>query len=739
MILRLAGAVLTLVVWAAGPAAGQTPEAWVSFPVGVNHNLVVRADGVAAARIPVAPVSAALAGKALQVRPTDVIYKEGRSTALSSAFRINFQPASATNGAAFLVSLEPLDGVIAPGAYVLGGQVADDLAIRGNAAQAFVLTLTQPAPRIVTSTKVVVGQTVGFVGSASAPGRLSLTEQDGKAGARGLVFTDFNDQSAAGAPESGRLAFSPAASSSVTPNGTLDIAVSTRADFPLGTTSGRIEVRSPSLAATISVPFEVKVRRDRALIVICAGLGVVLGLTLRVWLAKRQLLLASSDAAYEQMAAMLKDIESIKDSPFRKAMSSARDALDSALQQDDPVHIVAATKQAHDDAAALRKTLNDSLPPLAGQAQILQDLLFRRWILPPQLDRLLLDMRQDLRGVERLLEDRDARGAQAQLHMMQSNGLTAIVNAAEAHALELALYLQTLASEPPPAPVAFNAELRAFALGAVGRFKSPATVWTAPTIDEARAVLEDVGRQFQQAQALADEAPPLARELLDTVRTRLQLFIVPSQPEWLATGSLSLAAAEALPDDIAQPARARLRLEARAAAVRAAWRTWLLALAPTAPVAEIEAALADNSWGDAAELALKALRTAAPEADAAAPRGNLLERLGRQTAELHAVPWHLPATETAGPLGTQLRLQNPPSLPEVLRRRRATQSESKWLAAVQSVAFGTIFVTGTYVLYADSWVGTPREMLVIVMLAFGVDLSSDSVLAAFKNLKLPAA
>jgi len=465
----------------------------------------------------------------------------------------------------------------------------------------------------------------------------------------------------------------------------------------------------------------------------------VLSLTLRVWLAKRQLLLASSDAAYEQMAAMLRDIERIKDAPFRKAIASVREALDIALEQGDPTRIVAATKKAQDDSAALRKALNDSLPPLVAQAQDLHDLLFRRWMLPSKLDLQLLDLRQDLKAVERLLDDRDAHGPQGLLHMMRANRLTELINAAEAHALELVIYLQALAMSPPPAPAAFNAELHAFALAASARFTSPVKVWQAPTIDEARAVFQDVGGLFQQAKALADEAPPLARELLDTVRTRLQPFIVPTQPEWLAVGSLSVAAAEALQDDIAQPARARLRLGTRIAGVRAAWRTWLLGLAPTSPIAEIDAALAGNDWGDAVELALQAQRAAAPEAAIAAPRRDLLERLGRGAVEVQMVPWQLPAAEAAGPVGTQLRLQSPPSLPEVLRRRLATQSESRWLAVVQSMAFGAIFVAGTYVLYVDSWVGTPREMLVIVMLAFGVDLSSDSVLAAFKKLKLPEA
>lgn len=52
---------------------------------------------------------------------------------------------------------------------------------------------------------------------------------------------------------------------------------------------------------------------------------------------------------------------------------------------------------------------------------------------------------------------------------------------------------------------------------------------------------------------------------------------------------------------------------------------------------------------------------------------------------------------------------------------------------VQSVIVFLLFVLGAYFLYADTWVGTYKEMMALFILAFGVDLTSESVLAALKK------
>ena len=46
-------------------------------------------------------------------------------------------------------------------------------------------------------------------------------------------------------------------------------------------------------------------------------------------------------------------------------------------------------------------------------------------------------------------------------------------------------------------------------------------------------------------------------------------------------------------------------------------------------------------------------------------------------------------------------------------------------------------VAGAYILYEETWVGTGKEMLALFMFAFGLDLTVDNVVGAFKKLKLP--
>ena len=67
------------------------------------------------------------------------------------------------------------------------------------------------------------------------------------------------------------------------------------------------------------------------------------------------------------------------------------------------------------------------------------------------------------------------------------------------------------------------------------------------------------------------------------------------------------------------------------------------------------------------------------------------------------------------------------------------QWESDASAALQTAFFAIIFIGSILALYGDAWVGTCKEMFAIFVLAFGTDLTSDSVLTLARRVKLPAA
>jgi hypothetical protein len=78
---------------------------------------------------------------------------------------------------------------------------------------------------------------------------------------------------------------------------------------------------------------------------------------------------------------------------------------------------------------------------------------------------------------------------------------------------------------------------------------------------------------------------------------------------------------------------------------------------------------------------------------------------------------------------------NPPALrPDDLVRRREALANRVWQTElVRSLGLAAVFVVVTYFLYGDAWVGTYKEIGTLFALAFGLDLTSDGIVAALKK------
>ena len=65
----------------------------------------------------------------------------------------------------------------------------------------------------------------------------------------------------------------------------------------------------------------------------------------------------------------------------------------------------------------------------------------------------------------------------------------------------------------------------------------------------------------------------------------------------------------------------------------------------------------------------------------------------------------------------------------------ALERANWWLVVLQSLFFYVLFVAIAYATYEQAWIGDFKEMLALFLFAFSVDLTSDSVIAAFKKPK----
>jgi hypothetical protein len=176
------------------------------------------------------------------------------------------------------------------------------------------------------------------------------------------------------------------------------------------------------------------------------------------------------------------------------------------------------------------------------------------------------------------------------------------------------------------------------------------------------------------------------------------------------------------------PYPALLQLESGVARLKAAWNAGLVTLGVTKKRAEAEKAIGEGRWSEVVAIVRPEL---APEET----------QLGGSEEPQQA----LPEREKTIDIGSTRSLSAPPGTPaEPMPALRGTSqerlelfSQSRLIALAQSLVFAALFMVGVYLLYADTWVGTGKELLALIVLGFGVDLTGDSVVALFKKLKLP--
>ena len=145
---------------------------------------------------------------------------------------------------------------------------------------------------------------------------------------------------------------------------------------------------------------------------------------------------------------------------------------------------------------------------------------------------------------------------------------------------------------------------------------------------------------------------------------------------------------------------------------------------------ELDQAIRDVRWSEAIEIVKSAIvkeqkTIKAYESQKSTPAGESKGSLS------------LGPTRSLSSAGSPAQSVLMPSMAGTARERQEFLRQGKCISLLQSAIFFVLFVVGVFLLYAGSWVGTGKEMLTLLVLGFGVDLTGESVLALFKKLKLP--
>jgi hypothetical protein len=169
---------------------------------------------------------------------------------------------------------------------------------------------------------------------------------------------------------------------------------------PISPAMARVEITSPDLAATVTVPFEVRARLAKYWLAIVASVGVFLGWYFRYYLAGRQQIAAARVEADDALNAFRSAFSAASDKTFRVSLNAAAEKVRDALEKNDAKAIAAAVKEAQDAVTKAAADLETRLSPSATAVQAIRAVLLPAWRLPTTIGSALNSARQELRNIE---------------------------------------------------------------------------------------------------------------------------------------------------------------------------------------------------------------------------------------------------------------------------------------------------------------------------------------------------
>lgn len=700
---------------------------WLELPSGMNYKLIAASDGRLVARIPAILTADAIATKAMpQVRVYDAVFDDGRSEELARQFTARFTPSSATAASALVVSAADA-AKLPPGTYALTIQVGAD---KETKPQLLTLSLTRHPAQLAAPGSIILSKVSGWrlIGDEDTTATVTLRESSNKAAVSGLRFFDVREAMASGAQPTGKINvdFAPR---DVATGGVTEATVRTEGEFPLGTSKGKLDIVSPDLANAVSVGYEVRTRRGLWTIAFFAALGALLGWWVRIRTAEASALAAARVSASRAIQLAREEAESSDDETYRNSLTTLRRAMDGELETADPAKITLAVKTLEDGFAAERSKLQAELVRCAAQADKLKSVVGPAWELPNGVGQAVKQLRDAQEEVETLLERRNAKAASTTLQRITEVLLPALVNQATNDGTGLADYVVDLRTMGPPLPETVRAQVVSEGELARAQFPAGSETVRVATPEEASTALQKIDRQYGRARSLAGQLPLIVDNFVEREWARLHVDTPASKEALLRLRAASMSHAKEIGADLSDPAIGPARLRARAAQLRQLWFDGFVAAGVTSKQEELRQALNDGKWSEAVDLAANSLaaggtRMSGGATDAApSPSADLANRLDIDSDRILSA------------VGGRSQSVELPPLVGSAGERVALYGFIKRSAALQSAFFAILFIVGVYVFYADTWVGTNQELLGIFVLGFGVDLTSERVLALLKNPK----
>lgn len=573
--------------------AAAEAKQWLSLPSGAAYALSVDKSGSASTRVAVQESDASARPTPLDARIFDVSYKDDRSKELASAFSVVIDDATATVGRSMNITVAGKPETKRPGPYLLTLHVLPKKG--GGAPQVITLTLQRPAPQIVVGPTVVLGQTRSFlrIGQENLPGKLQLQEQSGNAPVLKFSVAELRDAQP-GMPDSGIL-LPPEKQLSLEAGGVMQASFLTTGEFPLGKSTGKIELRATELAAPLTIPYEVRAREHLAWIVVLAALGAAIGWFVRYWLKNRQALASARAAALAQMETMTETLGEVADQKFQDQVRKSIDRLRKVAEGTKPTDIGNQVTAAVTELASAQAALEQAQLDLRQTLEPLHRVLHQKWELPPSGAEALAAAIKQLDAVEGLTKQRNYSEAKAKVAALIQAELLGVVRVAGKWSEDLGAYLQAAVTAPPAVSPEMNARLKTLAdavSSETGSYSKPA----ATNLAVAEAMLATAHRLYDSVRQFAAELARESSAFMDWAVEELDASGKPNADLLIAAAK---DAADGVAADIDSPDDAADRLKVRYRRLVRAWKSLLQNMFQESALIPVNEALDRGSFAEA--------------------------------------------------------------------------------------------------------------------------------------------
>lgn len=657
-----------------------------------------------------------IASSQVALRLLGVRYEKLLSEEITNAFKVAERIVeSAERGPVIRVTVDLHTG-LDPGTY----ELIIEATHAGMQAHMLTVAIERPGVSFEPSSRVTIEQVYALPGGSDLhyPKQLqvSQTPESLFAQAKSLVFIPTGYKRSDGTPGPGRIEIDRT-NTPIAPGEPL-LADVTPYDFPIGTSTGVIEIRGPDLKTPVKVELEIRARRSPAWIFLLIVPGLLAGWFMRVYLQGRVELAQAKLDGFTVLEQFNQALMNRKDHQFNTTVEEIKVKLVAAIAGRDREKIVTTVNEAKTGFEQATKTLKEDFDQADHELSALEDIVGRDYRLPPSIDALLEDNRHSIIKGRKVLQD----------HFDPGTAKTTAANLKRNLPVRLS---QEIAL--------WRADVESMADHLAG-LKFILTDETADLLDQRLAhINEQAGgveppTNLEQTQAALDGIHTLQINLAAPLRW------LGAQVEQGADAYGRLLAKRGLDD-----ASGIKALNDQAAVMKRQLEEFGIGSDPAAPpYTDTNCMDLKNSYRQLLEKTIASIQTVddaerqalydqirqekyVDAANTIPEKRTMLSATGKRplTAEEPLPGW---IEKTSRPVKTkahvELVVESPLSV-------AALQTQTTWqLAAAkfwQTVIAGSGITILGYLLYADKFVGTPAEMAAIFFWGFGLDVTVDKL------------